>query len=85
MDVRLKPEHEAWLRAEVERGAFNSIESALEHSIELARADEAANKGLDLTWTHPLIEQAEKSIAAGKGVRVEDAFKRIDEHLKSLG
>lgn len=85
MNIRIKPELEAWLRAEVERGAFTSIDNALEHSIELARADEATVKAIDLSWTKPLIEQAEASIAAGKCVDFEDAFGRIDRHLKSLG
>ena len=85
MDIHIKPELESWLRAEVERGAFPSIDSAVEHTVALARSQEAAVRALDLSWTRVLIEQAEASIAGGKGVVAEEAVERIEEHLKTLG
>ena len=84
MNVHIKPELAAWLEMQVQSGAFPSIDSAIEHSITLAKDDDTAIRSLDLSWTRPLIEQAETSIALEMGVDAEDAFKRIDEYVKTI-
>ncbi len=90
MNIRIKPELESLASCRgLSVAAFTSIDNALEHSIELAstpvRPTRPPSRSIDLSWTKPLIEQAEASIAAGKCVDFEDAFGRIDRHLKSLG
>ena len=59
MTIRVKPELEAVLVAQVEAGKFSTVDEALEAAI-LALDDRG-----DVMWAKPLLDDADRQIAAG--------------------
>jgi antitoxin ParD1/3/4 len=80
MSVKLPPEQEKWLEAEVAAGSFSSVDEALA----VAVADLMAIHKDDLAWAKPYVEQARASVARGDILSGEEYFKRLNAKLQAL-
>jgi antitoxin ParD1/3/4 len=80
MNVKLPPEQQKWLEAEVAAGSFSSIDEALA----VAVGDLMAIHRDDLAWAKPYVDQARASIARGDVLSGEEYFKRLDAKLEAL-
>jgi antitoxin ParD1/3/4 len=80
MNVKLPPEQEKWLEAEVAAGSFSSVDEALA----VAVADLMAIHKDDLAWAKPYVEQARASVARGDILSGEEYFKRLNAKLQAL-
>ncbi len=82
MNIKLPPEQEKWLEAEVAAGSFSSIDEALA----VAVADLMAIHRDDFAWARPSVDQARASVARGDTLSGEEYFKRLNakiDHLRS--
>jgi len=70
MNIRLSPEQQNWLKAEVEAGHFASVDDALSAAI----VGLMSAKEDDLAWAKPLVDEALDSIAKGDASTL-DAFR----------
>jgi antitoxin ParD1/3/4 len=75
MNIPLPPDQEDWLRAQVARGRFSSLEEAVASAVAGLRAQEA----IDDAWTKPLIDEALAALDRGEGTpwRKGEALERI--------
>jgi antitoxin ParD1/3/4 len=80
MNVKLPPEQQKWLEAEVAAGSFSSVDEALA----VAVADPMAIHKDDLAWAKPYVEQARASVARGDILSGEEYFKRLNAKLQAL-
>jgi antitoxin ParD1/3/4 len=80
MNVKLPPEQQKWLEAEVAAGSFSSVDEALA----VAVADLMAIHKDDLAWAKPYVEQARASVARGDILSGEEYFKRLNAKLQAL-
>ena len=81
MNVRVKPETEAWLKAEVEKGHFGSVEEALETMVlahQAAAIDVAAD---DHAWAKPLIDEALAALDRGEGSSLDEVVARLKDRI----
>jgi antitoxin ParD1/3/4 len=81
MNVRVKPETEAWLKAEVDKGHFGSIEEAVETIVlahQAAAIDVAAD---DHAWAKPLIDEALAALDRGEGSPLDDVVARLKDRI----
>jgi antitoxin ParD1/3/4 len=80
MNVKLPPEQQKWLEAEVAAGRFASIDEALA----VAVADLMSIHEDDLAWAMPYVDQARACIARGDVLSGAEYFKRLGAKLESL-
>lgn len=80
MNIKLPPEQEKWLEAEVAAGSFSSIDEALA----VAVADLMAIHHDDFAWAKPFVDQARASVARGDILSGEEYFKRLNAKLDEL-
>jgi antitoxin ParD1/3/4 len=80
MNVKLPPEQQKWLEAEVAAGSFSSIDEALA----VAVADLMAIHNDDFAWAKPYVAQARASVARGDVLSGEEFFKRVNAKLEAL-
>jgi len=80
MNVKLPPEQQKWLEAEVAAGSFSSIDEALA----VAVADLMAIHNDDFAWARPYVDQARASVARGDVLSGEEFFKRLNAKLEAL-
>jgi antitoxin ParD1/3/4 len=80
MDIRLPPEQQKWLEAQVAAGHFASIDEA----VAVAVADLIAIGNDDLAWARAHVDQARASVARGDVVSGEDYLARLKAKLGSL-
>jgi antitoxin ParD1/3/4 len=80
MNIKLPPEQQKWLEAEVSAGHFASIDEALA----VAVADLMAIHSDDFAWAKPYVEQARASVARGDVLSGEEYFKRLKAKVESL-
>jgi antitoxin ParD1/3/4 len=80
MNIRLPPDQQAWLEAQVAAGRFNSVDDA----VAVAIADLMAIGGDDLAWAKPYVDQARAAAAQGEVVSVDEAIADIDAHIAKL-
>ncbi len=80
MNVRLKPETEAWLKAEVAKGHFGSIEEAVETLVlaHHAAIDVAAD---DHAWAKPLFDEALATLDRGEGSPLDEVVGRLKDRI----
>ena len=81
MNVRINPETEIWLKAEVAKGRFGSVEEAVET---LVLADQAATIDVatdDHSWAKPLIEEALAALERGEGRPLNEVAARLRERI----
>jgi predicted transcriptional regulator len=65
MNIRLKPDTEEWLKAQVAEGRFESIEDAVE-SLVMDDRLEAKLADEDLSWAKPYIDEGLADLEAGR-------------------
>jgi antitoxin ParD1/3/4 len=80
MNIKLPPEQQKWLEAQVAAGHYTSVDEALA----VAVADLMTIHGDDLTWAKPYVDQARVSVARGDVMSGEAYLNRLNEKLKSL-
>jgi antitoxin ParD1/3/4 len=81
MNVRVKPETEAWLKAEVEKGHFGSIEEAVETMV-LAHQAAAIDVAVDdHAWAKPLVDEALAALDRGEGSALADVVTRLKDRI----
>jgi antitoxin ParD1/3/4 len=80
MNIRLSPEQQAWLEAQVAAGRFNSVDDA----VAVAVADLMAVSDDDLAWAKPYVDEARAAAERGEVVSLDDALADIDAHIGAL-
>jgi antitoxin ParD1/3/4 len=75
MNIPLPPDQEEWLKAQVARGRFSSLEDAVASAVAGLRAMDT----IDDTWAKPLIDEALAALDRGEGTpwRKGEALERI--------
>lgn len=82
MNIRLKPDTEAWLKSQVEEGHYNSIEEAVEVLVAEERLNQEALDKADLSWAKPYIEEALADLEAGRVYPAEQVHAELLGRLK---
>jgi predicted transcriptional regulator len=77
MNIRLKPDTEEWLKAQVAEGRFASIENAVELLLQEARSNRDAFDNADLAWVKPYIEEGLAALEAGDVVPAEEVYAEL--------
>jgi Arc/MetJ-type ribon-helix-helix transcriptional regulator len=77
MNVRLKPETETWLREQVARGRFASLDEAIEALVNEDRIAQMELEGADLAWAKPYLAKGLADIAAGRTLAGEDVHAEL--------
>ncbi len=80
MNIKLPPEQQKWLEAQVAAGHYASVDEALA----VAVADLMAIHSDDLAWAKPYVDQARASVARGDVLSGEEYFKRLNAKLESM-
>jgi antitoxin ParD1/3/4 len=80
MNVKLPPEQQEWLEAEVAAGSFSSVDEALA----VAVADLMAIHRDDFAWAKPFVDKARASVARGDVLSGEEYFRRLNAKLDAL-
>ena len=77
MVIHLKPDTEQWLRAQVTRGRFCSLEEAVEVLVREDQITQAELEGTDLAWAESHIAKGLADIEAGRTVSAEDVHTEL--------
>jgi len=77
MNIRLKPDTEAWLKSQVEEGRYTSIEEAVETLVTEDRESQEALDSADLSWAKPYIEEGIAALEAGRTVPAEEVYAEV--------
>jgi antitoxin ParD1/3/4 len=80
MNIRLSPDQQAWLEAQVAAGRFSSVDDA----VAIAVADLMAINDDDLAWAKPYVDEARAAAVRGEVVSLDDALADIDAHIAAL-
>jgi antitoxin ParD1/3/4 len=80
MNIRLPPDQQAWLEAQVAAGHFSSVDDA----VTLAVSDLMAIGDDDLAWAKPYVDEGRAATARGEVVSLDDAAADIDAHIAAL-
>lgn len=76
MNIRLKPDTEEWLKAQVAEGRFESIEDAVEMLVVDDRLQARLNEE-DLSWAKPYIEEGLADLKAGRTIPAEQVHAEL--------
>lgn len=81
MEIKITDQHLAWLRAQVDSGMYDDMDSAMWWAIDgmMTLADD------DLQWAQPFLDAAEKSIKEGGALASDFFLTEIDRMIKNLG
>jgi predicted transcriptional regulator len=82
MNIRLKPDTEEWLKAQVAEGRFESIEDAVEALVAEHQITQAELDASDLSWAKPYIDEGLAAIEAGDLVPAEEVHRELLARLK---
>jgi len=77
MNIRLKPDTEEWLKAQVAEGRFESIEQAVELLLGDSRRDQEALNTTDLSWAQPYIDKGLADADAGRVRPAEEVLAEL--------
>ena len=77
MNIRLKPDTEEWLKAQVAEGRFESIEQAVELLLGDSRRDQEALDTTDLSWAQPYIDKGLADADAGRVRPAEEVLAEL--------
>jgi antitoxin ParD1/3/4 len=72
MTIILTRDQEAWLKAQVERGEFASIEDAARQLLDERIAERNVEEGDDFAWAKSYVEEARASLAHDDGISLEE-------------
>jgi len=77
MNIRLKPDTEEWLKAQVAEGRFESIEDAVEALLEDSRLNQELLDKTDLSGANLYLEEGLAALEAGVVVPAEEVFAEL--------
>jgi len=77
MNIRLKPDTEEWLKAQVAEGRFESVEEAVEALVAEDRLEQERLDAMDLSWAKPYIEEGLADIEAGRTIPAEQVHAEL--------
>jgi Arc/MetJ-type ribon-helix-helix transcriptional regulator len=77
MNIRLKPDTEEWLKAQVAEGRFETIEDAVEVLLSEERRSQEALDNMDLSWAQPYIDKGLADLEAGRVHPAEEVFAEL--------
>jgi Arc/MetJ-type ribon-helix-helix transcriptional regulator len=77
MNLRLKPETETWLKEQVARGRFGSLDEAVETLVNEDRIAQTELDSADLTWAKPYLSKGLADIEAGHTLAGEDVHAEL--------
>lgn len=78
MNIRLRPDQQKWLEAQVAKGEFASVEDAVQQMIaERMWFDD------DLSWAKPYVEEALGDVASGRIMTLEEHRARMARRRKA--
>ena len=77
MNIRLKPDTEEWLKAQVAEGRFPSVEDAVEIFVAEGRRAQEQLDATDLTWAKPYIEKGLADLETGRVVPAEQVYPEV--------
>jgi antitoxin ParD1/3/4 len=80
MNIRLSPDQQAWLEAQVAAGHFSSVDDA----VALAVSDLMGIGDDDLAWAKPYVEEGRAAAARGEVISLDDAVADMDSHIAAL-
>jgi hypothetical protein len=83
LEIDLKPDAEAYLKAQVASGRFSSIEEAIDA---LARDDEIAHAEIDaadLSWAEPYLAKAIADVEAGSTIPAEEVHAELRDRFRA--
>lgn len=72
MTIFLTPQQQDWLKVQVERGEFRSIEDAARQLIDERIAERMAEGDDDLAWAKPYVDEALAAVARGEVISREE-------------
>ena len=80
MSILIPAKQEQWLRAQVGKGVFASVDDAVAHliAVEMALEDD------DLALAKAAVEEGRASAARGEVVTVDASIEEIADHLAKL-
>ena len=68
MEIDLKPDTEDWLKAQVARGRFTSLDEAVEALVREDRLAQSEIEGIDLAWAKPFLARGLADVEAGRTI-----------------
>lgn len=83
MNIRLKPETEEWLKAQVAAGRYPSVEEAVEILLVAARIGQAAVNNPDLAWAKHYLEEGTAAREAGDAIPAEEVQRELLARVKT--
>lgn len=81
MEIDLKPDTEEWLKAQVERGRFGSLDEAVEALVREDRIAQAEIEGADLAWARPYLVKGLADLEAGRTISAEQVHADLRERF----
>ncbi len=82
MNIRLKPDTEEWLKAQVAEGHFKSVDDAVEALIAEYQITQAQLDAADLSWAKPYIDEGLADLEAGRVIPAEDVHAELRAMFK---
>jgi predicted transcriptional regulator len=77
MNIRLRPDTEEWLRAQVAEGRFKSIEDAVEMLVVDARLNQSILDSQDWSWAKPYIDEGLAALEAGDVIPADEVYAEL--------
>lgn len=77
MNIRLKPDTEEWLKAQVAEGRYESVEDAVEMLVVDAKLNQAILDNQDWSWAKPYIDEGLAALEAGDVFPAEEVYARL--------
>jgi predicted transcriptional regulator len=81
MNIRLKPDTEEWLKAQVAEGRSESIEQATEIYLDESRPNQEELDSMDLSWAQPYLDKGLADVEAGRVRPAEEVFAELRKRL----
>jgi Arc/MetJ-type ribon-helix-helix transcriptional regulator len=83
MDIDLKPDTEEWLKAQVARGRFGSLDEAVEALVREDQTVQTEIENADLAWAIPYVAKGLADKEAGRTVPAEQVHAALRERFTS--
>lgn len=83
MNIRLKPDTEEWLKAQVAEGRFESVEDAVEMLVVDAKLNQAILDNQDWSWAKSYLEEGLAALEAGDVIPAAEVHNELMARLKT--
>ncbi|WP_428487401.1 hypothetical protein [Rhodopila sp.] len=84
MLIALTPEQQAWIKAHVACGDFDSVEDGVRQLLDERIAERSAEAEDDLAWAKPYVDEALADVARGEFLTLEEHRARSAALLASF-